>query len=249
MKFKDSSCTLSFKAKSSLRKQKMEWSRWELNPKSLPKGLPMFLAHKKVGALLRCYAFEPKLVENAVTLTVASVERMLSVQVGGYQFVSRVEILVPIDPAYAEKDCGLTAPKLREVIKARGWRNVLVTEVENGDLFCVVLNRGVGNLMRSGCSYMTILSKEAESYFTPETVEDIVEALSKKALVVPVAFADLTESVMQGQAANTFCTWDLDALSQVGNFDLRAAKPRMCPAPQWGWAFFIPLLFNNHDFI
>ncbi len=187
----------------------------------------MSLLHsKKIGALLRCFAREAALVDNAVTLALASVERMLSVQVGGRPFVSRVEILVPMDDAYAEKDCGETAPKLREAIKAKGWKNVFVSEVEKGDIFVIVLNYGNAKLLRAGCDYGIILSKEAEAYFTAEAAEDLVAAAEAGALAMGLAITELTESIMQGRIANTFAMWDLVSLLQVSGFDLRSAKPK-----------------------
>lgn len=186
----------------------------------------MLLDSKKVGALLRCFAREPNLVDNAVALAVASVERMLSVQVGGRSFVSRVEILVPTDDAYAEKDCGETAPKLREVIRAKGWKGVFVSEVKYGDIFVGILNYGTAKLLRAGCDYGIVLSKEAEAYFTNEAAEDLVTAAEAGALAMGLAITELTESIMQGRIANTFAMWHLMSLVQVGCFDARSAKPK-----------------------
>lgn len=186
----------------------------------------MLLDSKKVGALLRCFAREPNLVENVIALAVASVERMLSVQVGGRLFVSRVEILVPVDDAYAEKDCGQTAPKLREIIRAKSWKGVFVSEVKHGDIFVGILNYGMAKLLRAGCDYGLVLSKEAEAYFTTEAAEDLVAAAEAGALVTGVAINELTESVMQGRVANTFAMWHLMSLVQVGCFDARSAKPK-----------------------
>jgi hypothetical protein len=187
----------------------------------------MSLLHSKnVGALVRCFARESNLVDNAVKLALASVERMLSVSVGGRSFVSRVEILVPMDDSYAEKDCGETAPKLREAIAERKWKNVFVSEVRHGDIFVGILNYGTAKLLRAGCDYGVVLSKEAEAYFTAEAAEDLVAAAEAGALAMGLAITELTESIMQGRIANTFAMWNLMALIQVGGFDLRSAKPK-----------------------
>ncbi len=187
----------------------------------------MSLLHSKnVGALVRCFARESDLVDNAVRLALVSVERMLSVTVEGRAFVSRVEILVPMDTDYAEKDCGETAPKLREAIKAKGWKNVFVSEVRHGDIFVGILNYGNARLLRAGCDYSIILSKEAEAYFTAEAASDLVAAAEAGALAMGLALTELTESIMQGRIANTFAMWNLMSLIQVGGFDLRSAKPK-----------------------
>lgn len=187
----------------------------------------MLLHRKTVGALLRCFARETHLVDNAVALALASVERMLSVRVQNRRFVSRVEILVPMDESYAEKDCGETAAKLREAIAARGWnKSVCVSEVQYGDIFVGILNYGVAKLLRNGCDYGIILSKEAEEYFTPEAAEDLVKAAEAGARVMGIALNELTESIMQGRIANTFAMWHLESLVQVGCYDARSAKPK-----------------------
>lgn len=187
----------------------------------------MSLLHtKKVGALLRCFALKPELVENAVALTMASIERMRSVQVNGRPFISRIEVLVPMDESYAEKDCGETIPRLREAIAAAGYTNVKVWPVQYGDLFVGLLNFGVVKLLRAGCDYGVILSKEAEAYFTPEAAEDLVKAAEAGALVAGIAINELTESIMQGRIANTFAMWHLESLGQACNFDYRNAKSK-----------------------
>lgn len=186
----------------------------------------MLLHSKKVGSIIRCFAREPGLVDNAVKLALASVERMLSVQIGDRTFISRVEILVPVDSDYVEKDCGETATKLREAVVERDWKGVYVTEVKYGDIFVGILNRGIAELLRAGCDYGVILSKEAEAYFTPEAAEDLVAAAEAGALAMGLAITELTESIMQGRIANTFAMWNLMALIQVGGFDLRSAKPK-----------------------
>lgn len=188
----------------------------------------MSLLHSKnVGAILRCYQGKPELVDNAVTLALASVDRMLSVQVGNRPFISRVEILIPMDEGYAEKDCGETAGKLRKAIAERSWKGVVfVSEVRHGDIFVGLLNYGTAKLLRAGCDYGVILSKEAEAYFTTEAAEDLVHAAEAGALAMGLAITELTQSIMQGRIANTFAMWHLMSLMQVGGFDLRSAKPK-----------------------
>ena len=190
-------------------------------------GGPMSLLHsKKIGVLIRCFARESNLVGNAVKLALASVERVLSVSVGDRPFVSRIEILVPMDDAYAEKDCGETAVELRQIIKVKGWKNVFVSEVRHGDIFVGILNYGSAKLLRAGCDFGIVLSKEAEAYFTVEAAEDLIVAAEAGALAMGLAITELADSVMQGRVANTFAMWNLMALIQVGGFDLRSAKPK-----------------------
>lgn len=202
-------------------------AQWDLNPLGLPTGGNTMLLHtKKIGALVRCFAREQGLVDNAVKLALASVERMLSVTVGNRPFVSRVEILIPVDSDYIEKDCGETAAKLCAAISKRQWKGVFVSEVKHGDIFVGLLNYGMAKLLRNGCDYGIVLSKEAESYFTTEAAEDLLQAAEAGALAAGLAITELTESIMQGRIANTFAIWHLMSLVQVGCFDLRSAKAK-----------------------
>lgn len=186
----------------------------------------MLLNTKKVGALLRCFAREPKFLASTLEVTLASIEKMLSVKVSGMPFVSRIEVLVPRDESYVEHDFGGTAASLRQAIASRGWRNVFVSEVKYGDIFVGLLNYGMAKLLRGGCDYGVVLSKEAESYFTLEAAEDFIKAAESGALVAGLAINELTESIMQGRIANTFSMWHIMSLVQVGSFDLRNAKQK-----------------------
>lgn len=186
----------------------------------------MLLHNKKVGALLRCFARSSEQLDTTIENTMNSIRRMQAVEVADRRFISRIEVLVPMDPHYAEMDCGETAERLRSCIKQEDCPNVFVNEVEHGDIFVSILNYGIAKLLRSGCDYGVIFSKEAETYFTPETVEDMLLAAEKGARAVGVAISELTESVMEGRIANTFAMWHLMSLVQVGCFDHRNAKPK-----------------------
>ncbi len=198
----------------------------------------MLLNTKKVGALLRCFAREPKFLASTLEVTLASIEKMLSVKVSGMPFISRIEVLVPRDESYVEHDFGGTAASLRQAIASRSWKNVFVTEVKHGDIFVGLLNYGMAKLLRGGCDYGVVLSKEAESYFSVEAAEDFIRAAESGALVAGLAINELTESIMQGRIANTFSMWHIMSLIQVGCFDLRNAKqkketPITCRAEAW----------------
>jgi len=185
-----------------------------------------FLDSKKVGALLRCFARDVTQVDRVVELTLASIDRMTSVSVDGKPFVTHIEVLVPVDPSYDERDVGLTAPALRSAITQKGWKNVHVNEVKHGDIFVGLLNYGVGKLLRTGCDYGIVLSKEAESYFTETAARDLIAAAETGARVCGLALQELSESIHQGRIVNTFAMWHLLSLVQVGAFDHRSAKPK-----------------------
>lgn len=190
----------------------------------------MSLLHtKKIGAILRVFAKKEDLVGGAVAQTLELAEKFATIKVGEQQAVSRIEVLVPRDEAYGDVDCGHTAQALRLAIDSLAWAKgrVYVSEIQHGDIFCGILNYGMARLARAGCDYSIIASKEAGSYFNQETAEAMVKAAEAGALAIGVATNELTESIMQGRIANTMAMWYINALQQVGGFDLRAAKPKL----------------------
>lgn len=201
-----------------------------------------FLSRNKIGAIERGFVGLPKgvkslaevsaaqrenleaIVADRVRMMAAKVETLFSLAVEGMPVISRVDVLVFADQHYADADCGLLAPALEKAF-AGSEKRVFVHEVKHGDLFCGLLNYGVAVQMEAGCRYSLISSAEAASYFTPETVSDVVEAAAAGARAIGVAINELTESILEGRLANTFALWRNRDLLTVGGFDLRAAKP------------------------
>lgn len=182
-----------------------------------------FLARKKVGMILRVYATKAEDVPNRVGMIEKAVVAARKAMVDGKSLIQRIDVLVWRDQNYKDADCGQTAEALRQKFAAE--KNLFVSEVRHGDVFCGILNYGVVHQLRHGCDYSLIVSAEAFSYMTPETMEAIMGAACKGALAIPVAITELTESVLEGRGANTFMMWHNESLMTVGGFDLRAAKP------------------------
>lgn len=189
----------------------------------------MILHSKKIGAILRVFAKKPEQVSGAVEQTLELVRKLAATKIEGRPVISRVEILVPRDVNYADVDCGDTANALRNALSDNEGAEtyVYVSEVRHGDIFCGVLNYGMAKLLRSGCDYGFVASKEAASYFNQQTAEAMVKAVEEGARVTGIALNELTESVMHGRIANTMAMWHVMSLMQVGGFDLRAAKPKL----------------------
>lgn len=189
----------------------------------------MSLLHtKKIGALLRVFAKKPELVAGAIEQTLALAEKFATIAVDGQPIVRRIEVLVPRDESYADVDCGETAAALRAAIESLDWANgrVFVSEVRHGDLFCGILNYGMARLLRAGCDYGIVASKEAGSYFNQETAETMVRAAEAGARAIGLAITELEQSIMEGRIANTMAMWHIESLMQVGGFDLKSAKPK-----------------------
>lgn len=182
-----------------------------------------FLARKKVGMILRVYATKAEDVPNRVSMIEKAVVAARKATINGKSLIQRIDVLVWSDRNYKDADCGQTTEVLRH--KFAGEKNLFVSEVRHGDIFCGILNYGVVHQLRHGCDYSLVVSAEAFSYMTPETMRMMVDAVCSGARVVGVAINELTRSVLDGRIANTFAMWHNESLMTVGGFDLRAAKP------------------------
>lgn len=182
------------------------------------------LDRKKFGMVLRTFAKTYEQVEKNATMALSAARKAEAIEKGGKPLYAKVLILIPRDQSYADCDCGETLAFLKRFIEP-GSR-IEVHEVENGDLFCGLLNYGVAKLARFGCDYVTIMSPGAASYLSLEEMERAGVAFEHGARVSAIAIDELAASVLEGRVANTLATWDTVALQTVGAFDLRASQPR-----------------------
>jgi hypothetical protein len=182
----------------------------------------MLLDRKKVGVVLRTFAKTPDQVAAQVTQITETVDRLGTLLVQNHPAFSRIDVMVAADEHYVDCDCGQTAEALRSALSGR--KNVFVSEVKHGDLFCGLLNYGVALQNRAGIDFTAIISTAVREYITPENIAAMIEALSSGAKVTGLALAELTDSILEGQIANTFAIWDNVALLTVGGFDLKATN-------------------------
>lgn len=182
-----------------------------------------FLARKKVGMILRVYATEERFIPDRLTMVEKAIAAARQATVDGQPLIRRIDVMVWNDQRYEGADCGQTARALRS--KFSNEKDLFITDFKHGDLFCAILNRGIFHQSKHGVDYSLIVSAEAFSYMTPETMKEMVTAVCRGALAVGVAITELTDSILEGRLANTFCLWNNEALMTVGGFDMMAAKP------------------------
>lgn len=188
--------------------------------------LTNFLSRKKVGLILRVFATKESEIPDRIKMIANMINRANSINLLNRQVISRIDILVWADPKYAgQSDCGKTTEELRIAFPRSQDSNVFISEVKHGDLFCGILNYGIALQSRAGIDYSIIASHEAYSYLNAETISEMVMAANNGSLAIGVAINELTQSVLEGRLANTFCMWHNISLLTVGGFDLRAAKP------------------------
>ena len=182
------------------------------------------LTRRPIGLIARTFATKPEQVPDRVKQVRETVNQALALRIDGMPVIRRIDVPVFADKRYgARADCGDTAAAMRK--EFGDVKEVTVHEVKHGDLFCGVLNYAIGKQVRAGMDYSLILSSDARSYFTNETMAGVLEAACAGAKAVGVAITELTQSILEGRLANTFCLWDNEALVRVGLFDLRAAMP------------------------
>lgn len=193
----------------------------------------MLLHQKRLGLVLRVFSPKPELVEQSVRQIVDTIDRAMELVIDGRRVFSRVDVLVSADGRYGDTDCGETARALWNFYdegdagesRAHFRRDIHIAEVNNGDIFCGMLNYGIAKQMRDRIDYTTILSIGVKDYLTEENMRAMLVALEDGALVTGLALTELAPSILEGRIANTCAIWHNESLVTVGGFDLRAAKP------------------------
>ncbi len=186
------------------------------------------LERNRVGALLRVYSYTPEAVWARVASAMEALRRLLTLKTGDRQTFNRIDFLVSSDPNFEDSDCGLTAERLREMVRSEfPDAPVNIYEIKRGDIYCMLLNYGIANQLEDRIAYSMILSHGASSYATAENVNGLLAAMYNKARVAGVAMNELAELVHKGYIMDTFAIWHNKSLMTVGGFDLLAAKPSL----------------------
>jgi len=198
------------------------------------------LERNRVGALLRVYSYTPEAVWGQVASAMEALRRLLALRTGDRPTFNRIDFLVSSDPDFEDTDCGLTAVRLREMVRAEfPDAPVNVFEIKKGDLYCMLLNYGISNQLEDRIAYSMILSHGASSYATQETIDALLAAMYRKARVAGVIIEECRDVISKGLLVNTFAIWHNKSLMTIGGFDLRAAKPALMHAPKekvTGWS-------------
>ncbi len=168
------------------------------------------------GAVLRAYSTNSDSVELKIKETMELANKLLTTQ------IQKVHILVWTDPSY-KSDCGLSLKKLESATKDNG--NIEIVECSKGGIFCGILNLGIAKQIESKINHSFILSSEASSYVSNDTINEVIQKTEKGALMVSVAINEVSKFVKQGIPTNTFCVWNNLELMKVGGFSLRSEKP------------------------
>lgn len=182
---------------------------------------------KRFGAILRVWSARPEDVQGNVEQVVEAARAAEALSIDGQKVFRKVLVLVAADPAFIDHDCGQTLAALRKAVPFKSKNVIHAQAVDKGDLFCGVLNRGIGTLAVAGIDYAMVLSHGAKEYLRPDTLEQMMEALKAGARVTGIAIKELKQSVLEGRIANTFAIWNVQSLIDVGLFDRRAAQPRI----------------------
>ncbi len=179
--------------------------------------------NKKYGVILRTFATKEEDVEKRVKMVGETVKKIEAVEIDGQKIFSRVDILVWKNERFPDCDCGQTAIALAEALAE--FPVVEIEEVKNFDLFCGILNYGIGKHLLKGISHSLIMSPDANSYLTPETINEIIKRFDEiGTMAVGLAITELTQSIKEGRLANTFLMWNNLSFVTIGGFDFFAKK-------------------------
>lgn len=178
------------------------------------------------GLLLRVFAMKEQDVPKRVAMVREFVERARKTP------IKRVDVVVWYNKAYGNRsDCGMTFFAMQKEFESE--KNfVHIHELTTGDLYVSALNFGISEQVRH-VDFTVIASPEARSYFTPETFDGIVKAHANGARVCGVAITELEQSILEGRLSNTYCSWHISSLMQVGMFDKMCQFPLDPRAGRW----------------
>ncbi len=179
---------------------------------------------KEFGVILRSYAADFKDVASTASRAVKSIECIRALRsASGEEIFSEIIVLVP-----SCKDCGSTAAEILKKVNHLGSPSVAVLSVD-GDPNSDVLNIGVDLLADLGITYATIISNKAISILSVKNMDAKVKAFNDGAKAVGVVLPELKDVVLQGRLQNTFCSWEIEALQDVGGFDSKIGVEEMTP--------------------
>jgi hypothetical protein len=185
------------------------------------------------GLVVRAYSQKPEGVSGALEWLEDLIIRANAISVAGRRVFERIDVLVPGDTRYYDYDCGQTAAAAADRF-AKVW-NVFVEEVERGDLYCGLLNRGLYKQTLAGITHTMNLSNSVASYLTDANMAAVLEAFDRGAHFVPMALQEFKDSISRGRGLDTFDMWDNKELAIVGNYDERGSQPQRDENKETSW--------------
>lgn len=132
--------------------------------------------------------------------------------------VHRIDVVVPINPAFIDFDCGKTKRSLGK-LPTHCLSTVKETQL---DIFSGAINETAAWQLSRGCTHTLVLSSSCGSLVSTENLEAMIEPLEGDALATGLVLPDPTlgEFIKRGCITNTFAIWDLVAFFAVGGLDL-----------------------------
>lgn len=185
------------------------------------------LDRNRVGALLRVLTPFPEMLDYQVTSALDAAAKLNDLKIDGKKVFARIDLLVSNDQRYGGSDTMSTADHLRAAIIERFTEKtpIHILNIQQGDLFCMLLNYGIVNQLEDRIPYSFIIRHAAQTYITEKNTAALLAAMHNKARVAGLAVRELHDSVMHGRIVNTFSVWHNKSLMTVGGFDVRAAMP------------------------
>ncbi|HEY4480003.1 MAG TPA: hypothetical protein VJB58_00850 [Candidatus Paceibacterota bacterium] len=178
----------------------------------------------KLGVILRCFAKTPELVKDQVIQIHKTVGALTATRRTGVP-ISRIDVVIPINPAFIDVDCGKTKNTLGKL------PTHLVSTVRETrlDIFSGAVNETAIWQLSRGCTHTLVLSSSCASLVSEENLEALIEPFEDSALVAGFVLPDptLSEFIKRGCITNTFAIWDLVAFFSVGGMSLAEGNPRV----------------------
>lgn len=214
----------------------------------VPKTPTALLARHKIGVLPRVFSRARTDIPGRIKLLDELLERLAAITIAQRHVFSRTDVLVWADQRFNtdkknKSDFGGTAQALSDQyeLNAGPGSPTNIVDCTAGDMNCVILNRALWRLARSGFDYALLISPDAASYLTQEAVEQMLQAICDGALVTGVAIDEMRENVLSGFVQNTIAIWSIEHLLAVGGYDLYSQT--VLPGYDGAWLKG----FNEHE--
>lgn len=183
-----------------------------------------FVSSHKIGLIVRISGSEEPIASRRLVYF-EHLLRAFPGTIHGLPLLDQVNMVVWENPAYADfTDVGTTYERLTKLAYPKC--KLVPQRVTEGDLACTALNQAVENQRRAGIEYAFIWSCEAFAYVHSHTLQRMLREAQREARAVGVILHEYDKLQRKlGWIMNTASLWNLRALEQVGDFDLRAQLP------------------------
>ena len=170
------------------------------------------LPGKSIGVITRIFARAEEDVEHRVSMTMNLLTKIFTLDIA-----HRAQVLVPMNPAFADCDCGSTRGALIKALLGKPWaKKVAVTTSKRDDPQGTLLNYGTARL---STDWIWVVAPETIGILeNRDTLAEVSAAAKADAVAIGFKFPDLAEATEAGIISNRCAFWQRIPLMEAGGF-------------------------------